>query len=408
MPSTTIYIRTTGSDSNSGTIGSPFFSAQKGFEVAYNGIGDYVLDFGVGSFGGVVLSNVPFQTLNWPSRISVKGAGSSLSFLGGINGNGINSDVYNTYYNPATEQYEGEAWPATNGATINITSDGTINLGNITTLGGVEGGSPNPQYCADSGSVTLNNCVAGNISAYGHDDSSSGTCDPGNPGNVTLNNYTIVSSINVHGGSDNYSTHMGTNGAASGGNVTLTNHSTVTGSINISAGQGYGMNDGSCDGSIGVYTYDSTSSVGSIIANTGSNPVGPCGCNTDYAGCRDRCACNYDPGASCDDGSCYGACDACDNQCNSHSGCTDSAASCSGWDSCANIDDGSCTYNDGCGCGSSPWAGTLPDPQYVQNGYSYNIGDRMGYRGTFVQSISGANIPISKTIISSILGIPVS
>jgi hypothetical protein len=452
---TTLYIRTTGNDNNSGTSGSPFRSAQKGFEVAYNGTGDYILDFGTGSFGGITLSYVPYQTLNWPSRISVKGAGSSSSFLGGINGNGIDSNSYYVY-NPGIGGYESEDWPATNGANINITSDGTINLGDITTLGGVQGGyEGNAPYCADAGNITLNNCIAGNISAYGHDDGSS-SCDPGTPGSVTLTNYSTVSSVNVHGGNDNNSGSLGFGGGSSGGNITLTNHSTVTGSINISAGQGYSINEGSCDGSIGVYTHDSTSSVGSVIANTGSNPIGSCGyCSTDYAGCNNSTACNYDSGASCDDGSCYWICndtnarnyhdscnpcwyvdcndyaacntdgnsfgtsectypidachdcggncicdsDLCGNCNNYHGGCTDGAA-CSGTDSCANYDDGSCQYDYGCGCGSG-WNGTIL-PQYdVLNGVSYNVG-QFNYVGTLQPGTSKA-----KVILSATLGVPI-
>ena len=457
---TTIYIRTTGSDNNSGTLASPFRNAQKAFEVAYNGTGDYILDFGAGSFGGVTLSYVPTQTLNWPSRISVRGAGSSSSFLGGINGNGINSDLYSVY-NPYTEAYEDQYWPATPGSSVNITSDGTINLGDISVLGGVAGGDPsNAPYCANAGSVTLNNCVAGNITAYGHDDNINSSCDSGFPGNVVLNNYTTVSSINVHGGNDvnsgSYGGGGGT-GGTSGGNVTLTNNSTVTGSINISAGQGYSINDGSCDGNLGIYSHDSTSSVGSIIANLGSNPISACGyCSTDYAGCNQGSACNYDSGASCDDGSCYwscndinarnyhdgcnscwytdcndsGACnydansfgtsectypvdychdcygncicssDLCGNCDNYHGGCTDGATCAGNYDSCANYDDSSCQYDYGCGCGSS-WSGTILTPSEVLYNKNYSVG-QFNYVGTLQSGTTK-----SKVILSATLGVPI-
>ena len=53
----TIYIRTTGNDTTgNGSENSPYLTAQKAFEVAYVNNGDYILDFGAGSFGGVNLN----------------------------------------------------------------------------------------------------------------------------------------------------------------------------------------------------------------------------------------------------------------------------------------------------------------------------------------------------------------
>ena len=57
-------------------------------------------------------------------------------------------------------------------------------------------------------------------------------------------------------------------------------------------------------------------------------------------GCTDATACNYDPDATLDDGSCNFDCN----------GCTDPAAC--NYDPTATQDDGSCTVNDDCGvCG---------------------------------------------------------
>ena len=65
------------------------------------------------------------------------------------------------------------------------------------------------------------------------------------------------------------------------------------------------------------------------------------------AGCTDSSACNYDPNASIDDGSCSGSL-----------GCTDSSAC--NYDSSADCDDGSCLSLDECGeCGGSGTIGCI-------------------------------------------------
>lgn len=82
---------------------------------------------------------------------------------------------------------------------------------------------------------------------------------------------------------------------------------------------------------------------GSCLFN---DACGNCG-GTDFAGCTNINACNYDPNAGCDDGSCeFISCQ----------GCTDPAAC--NFDNNATIDDGSCLFNDACGnCGGTATAG---------------------------------------------------
>ncbi|PCJ82278.1 MAG: hypothetical protein COA49_01920 [Bacteroidetes bacterium] len=69
-------------------------------------------------------------------------------------------------------------------------------------------------------------------------------------------------------------------------------------------------------------------------------------------GCTDITACNFDPAAVLDNGSCLqnDVCGVCGGNGSTCSGCTDATAC--NYDSTATIDDGSCLQNDGCGiCG---------------------------------------------------------
>ena len=75
-------------------------------------------------------------------------------------------------------------------------------------------------------------------------------------------------------------------------------------------------------------------------------------CNFDCNGCTDPAACNYDPTATQDDGSCTvnDDCGVCGGDNSSCTGCTDAAAC--NYDPSALFDDGSCLANDECGvCG---------------------------------------------------------
>lgn len=81
---------------------------------------------------------------------------------------------------------------------------------------------------------------------------------------------------------------------------------------------------------------------------------------TPVNGCTDVNACNYNPNATCDDGSCL-ALDECGNCGGSAiAGCVDASAC--NYNSNASCDDGSCLYFDACGnCGGSATAGCI-DP----------------------------------------------
>ena len=65
-------------------------------------------------------------------------------------------------------------------------------------------------------------------------------------------------------------------------------------------------------------------------------------------GCTDSSACNYNPAATMDDGSCLqlDACGVCGGDGSTCSGCTDPEAE--NYDPSATVDDGSCTYPNDC------------------------------------------------------------
>ncbi len=123
------------------------------------------------------------------------------------------------------------------------------------------------------------------------------------------------------------------------------------------------MTDSYGDGWNGA-TYTLTDDSGSVLASgdldtaqngngtsTGSDIV-QIGVTSCGLGCTDPAACNYDPAATLDDGSCDFAC----------VGCTDPAAC--NYDPTATTDDGSCAVNDQCGVcgGDNSTCGGCTDP----------------------------------------------
>ena len=87
-------------------------------------------------------------------------------------------------------------------------------------------------------------------------------------------------------------------------------------------------------------------------------------CDFACVGCTDPTACNYDPTATTDDGSCTvnDQCGVCGGDNSSCSGCTDPTAC--NYDATALVDDGSCTANDECGVcgGDNSTCGGCTDP----------------------------------------------
>lgn len=173
---TPIYVRTTGDDANDGlTVGSPKCMAQSAYDAAVAaGTGNYVLDFGAGSFGMILLA------ANWPARIALRGAGATSSFLGGINGAGIAAG--------GTLDDDGNftaEWDSSAGYNIELVGDG-ISLGAISTSGGngssTDFGWGSYPLGRDGGSINITGCSMGAVSSSG----GYGWSTAGNAGSIEL------------------------------------------------------------------------------------------------------------------------------------------------------------------------------------------------------------------------------
>lgn len=278
---------------------------------ATQGTGNYVLDFGAGSFGGVVLS--PFWShvdsntnithaydSDWPSRIAVRGASAATSNLGNINGNG----------RPYTYGYDAETntttvtGVGTNGRNIALTSDRSINLGQISSNGGGWDlgldGTLSPSAAMIAGSISLTDCVAsGNVVARGgvFDTGGGWAGGSGSGGNVTLVNCTIGGSVYTQAGSVNAGSGGSTSASGSvtatdsdiaggvdaagvtptegpgghGGSVTLT-RCTVAGAVNTYGGHASGTADNGAGNAGSVSATDSI--IGLWVYAYGGNATG--------------------------------------------------------------------------------------------------------------------------------------
>lgn len=203
-----LYVDTVGDDGTA-VIGDPRFSfltAQAAYDAADAGSGDYLLKFGVGTFGTITLA------ADWPSRIKIAGAGASLSVLTLITSAG------GTYHVNLTSD------KSITVTTINTSSSGAIS-GNITLTSVVattinSSNNGGPTY--NAGTVVASKCELGSIN-------SSGMLPAGNGAPITLNdcqvsgNVTSETPIYTTGGTLNITanrTYIG--GNISGGPATLT------------------------------------------------------------------------------------------------------------------------------------------------------------------------------------------
>lgn len=272
---TPIYIRADGDDTTGdGSAGAPYATAQKGFDVAIaTASGNYVLDFGAGSFGGVVLSQ------DWPSRIAVRGVGADQSFLGGVYANGVDANI-------------DLAVTASDAHNISIVGNGQINIGNVEAVGGgsnysygtiqgagfpIQGRTGNGgavtlqdvkaghiysmsglqyfdyyDYVALGGVVTLSGVIAGDIDASSR--SYTFAPSPANGGNVTITNSS-VGNITSNGAYD---------GLLSGSGGAISVISSTCGVITANGGTGEQVTGG------GGNVFLSGSTSGNIIANGGN------------------------------------------------------------------------------------------------------------------------------------------
>jgi hypothetical protein len=247
----TIYVRTSGNDSNEGTETSPLASAQVAFEMAFVGSsGNKIIDFGVGDFGGIVLSQ------DWPSRIAVRGVNSSQSLFGGINGNGLD-EIYD--YDNSTP-----VSPATNGKNIVIVGQNqNIDLGNITSIGGSTIYDNYNGEAGHGGSVTLTDVKAGDIITTG------AVFDWGGDsygGNVLITDCVVEDIISTGGLSGEGS------GDHTGGDVSVVD-STCN---NINA------NGGLQDGDIGEYDEDWWAAGNITVTNSTTGNISAQGSSPNY------------------------------------------------------------------------------------------------------------------------------
>lgn len=127
----TLYIDA-GGDNASAEIGNPskpYSTAQAAFDAALAGTGNYLLKFGVGSFGTIVV-----PTGGWPSRIAISGCGYYVSRLTGITATGAIGANGTSGASPTPGVAGGSA------KAVSIRSDGTINIGVLNCSGGAGGG----------------------------------------------------------------------------------------------------------------------------------------------------------------------------------------------------------------------------------------------------------------------------
>lgn len=373
--STTIYVRTTGSDvAGNGTINNPYRTAQVAFSAAYFGTDEYILDFGPGNFGGIKLGNianyirsvtpdssvssfilrdngipvaifnftypdyvnitdisslyyisvgddqpytpdlkyvisgpityetnltppplpVPWRigynmggdvisyipvTVNWPSRIKLRGISQNTTFLGGISAfveNGVIDPSYNFLITPPT-----------NGATINLSAV-SINIGDIYNIGG-NGGATNLLYAgtggtlilsgndinfndinvsggggasagASGGTVNIANCTVNNILGIG------GEGDTGGLGSSITVDNSIVNRIEASGGNTSASA-MGGNG----GTVNVIN--TKVSSININGGNTAYTYPGGIGGTANIINSTVTEGISALNSPYSTNDI---------------------------------------------------------------------------------------------------------------------------------------
>jgi hypothetical protein len=256
---TAVYIRTTGNDTTgNGSSGSPYATAQKGFDIAVaTASGNYVLDFGVGSFGGVTL------TQDWPVRIAVRGVGATQSFLGGITSQGVDS-VYD-YDNYA------EVSQATAGSSIAIVSDQSIDIGGISLVGGAYTGNGPYQSGGSGGAITLTDCVVSSLASVGG--SAAGENSTGGGGGAITVTGCTTGSVSTGGGEATSSVGQG----GGGGAITVTGCTTGSVSSNGANGSTYGGGGGAI--SITLSTVGAISSNGGSYTNTYHGAFGGSGGN---------------------------------------------------------------------------------------------------------------------------------
>ena len=152
--------------------------------------------------------------------------------------------------------------------------------------------------------------------------------------------FTIVNGYNASGGAD-YDLTLTLNGLCTSDNIDIPGCTDPT-ACNFDPLAN--VDDGSCEFSTCSGCTDPTAC---NYNPESTEDDGSCEF-TSCAGCTDPMACNYDAGATIDDGSCLmaDACGVCGGDNSTCSGCTDPEAD--NYDPAAIVDDGSCTYAPAC------------------------------------------------------------
>ena len=209
-----------------------------------------------------------------------------------------------------------------------------------------------PEAITDNGScLQLDDCgVCGgdNSSCTGCTDSAACNYDP----NATIEDGSCISGtgITIAVGGGSWDTEIGWSLDLNGEVYSSGGAGTITACLPVGCFT-FSMTDSYGDGWNGAI-YTLTDAGGNVLATgdldtaqqgdgtTQGSDVVQIGLDSCGLGCTDETACNYDPDATLDDGSCNFDCN----------GCTDPAAC--NYDATATQDDGSCTVNDECGvCG---------------------------------------------------------
>ena len=230
--STILYVRTTGNDNNSGTIGSPFRTAQKAFETAYFSAGDYILDFGSGSFGGVNLQSIIEPNLIEKFTCWNEYVGGNNILLIKVNSNryngycgesfvrGVSNWVYtNDYVTLTSSDNPDYPWLAT--------FPGSVNFDNIYPLTPIKTVPTSWPSRISIRGVSPNNTLLGNIIGTGRDNQDYYQCGSynitsgSNASNISLSSFNInVGNINANGAA--YFEDLGGFNGTNGGIVSLT------------------------------------------------------------------------------------------------------------------------------------------------------------------------------------------
>jgi hypothetical protein len=187
-----VYVEPLAGDDGTAEVGNPakpYETAQAAYNAwkALNQDGAMVC--GVGNCGGLVLT----QSMSYTLHIS--GQGRESSELGGINAAGVDG-TSGTGGTPGG--------PGANGYALKITSDGTINVGNIDVSGGIGGldDGAGGGDGGDAGPVELRGLVGGSVNLNGGDPSDVAR-DNGLCSRAVVNRcvFTSYSAINGTGGS---------------------------------------------------------------------------------------------------------------------------------------------------------------------------------------------------------------